>query len=75
MNNEHIIIYFQFLFNLPLLVASLLAGLPFRPIMAPQPSLGAALRCLDWAVGQVVTLIEFHLLLTPAAVICIVLAR
>ena len=66
---------FQFLANLPLLVACLLTGLPYLPITAPLPSLGAALRCLDWAVGQVVTLLEFHLLLTPAAVLCIVLAR
>ena len=66
---------FQFLANLPLLVACLLTGLPYLPITAPLPSLGAALRCLDWVVGQVVTLLEFHLLLTPAAVLCIVLAR
>ena len=66
---------FQFLANLPLLVACLLTGLPYLPITAPLPSLGVALRCLDWVVGQVVTLLEFHLLLTPAAVLCIVLAR
>ena len=58
-----------------MLVACLLTGLPYLPITAPLPSLGAALRCLDWVVGQVVTLLEFHLLLTPAAVLCIVLAR
>ena len=38
---------FQFLANLPLLVACLLTGLPYLPITAPLPSLGVALRCLD----------------------------
>ena len=58
-------------------MASLLAGLSFHPINAPRPSLGAALtlRFLDWLVGQVINLMEFHLVLTPAAVLCIVLAR
>ena len=75
--SEHIAVYssVQFLLNLPVLAASLLAGLPFHPITAPWPTLGAALRCLDWAMGQVVTIMEFHLILTPAAVLSVVFAR
>lgn len=72
---------YQFLANLPLLLASVLAGLPFHPITAPRPDtllvlgLEKLVAGLDLAAGEVVTLLEFHAVLTPAAVLALLLQR
>ena len=72
---------YQFLANLPLLVASVLAGLPYHPITAPRPDtllvlgLERLVAGLDLAAGEAVTLLEFHVVLTPAAVLAILLQR
>ena len=71
---------YQFLFNLPLILASVLAGVHYEPVPAPQLEhliLGfeKLLECMDCIVSQILNLLEFHVVLTPAAVICLVLGR
>ena len=71
---------YEFFFNLPLIFASILAGVQYEPVSAPQlkhfkHGFEKLLDCLDFIVAQILNLLEFHLVLTPAAVVCLVLGR
>lgn len=68
---------YQFLFNLPLLLASLFAGVAYEPVSAPKLDnlfssiFVKTINVMDIIMEQVVNLLEYHLVLTPAAIICL----
>jgi len=72
---------YQFLFNLPLLLASLLAGVEYDPVSAPKldnllsSMFIKMINVMDFIMEQVVNLLEYHLILTPAAIVCLCLGR
>ena len=71
---------YEFFFNLPLILVSILAGVQYEPVSAPQfvhfkHGFEKLLECLDFTVWQIINLLEFHMVLTPAAVVCLVLGR
>jgi len=72
---------YQFLFNLPLLLASLLAGVEYDPVSAPKldnllsSMFIKMINVMDFIMEQVVNLLEYHLVLTPAAIVCLCLGR
>jgi len=72
---------YQFLFNLPLLLASLLAGVEYDPVSAPKldnllsSMFIKMINVMDFIMEQVVNLLEYHLVLTPAAIVCLCIGR
>jgi len=72
---------YQFLFNLPLLLASLLAGVEYDPVSAPKldnllsSMFIKMINVMDFIMEQVVNLLEYHLILTPAAIVCLCIGR
>ena len=72
---------YQFLFNLPLLLASLLAGVEYDPVSAPKldnllsSMLIKMINVMDFIMEQVVNMLEYHLVLTPAAIVCLCIGR
>ena len=73
---------YQFLFNLPMILSSMLSGAEFTPVTAPVVRLETLVSVitvlvsvLDLVMRELVNTLEYHVLLTPAAVICLVLGR